>query len=269
MHAQALQLLDKTTHPIKQAVAWRALGAVLVAVALAGCASKKTSAPITDLNQGGQSGTAAAMGGTYVVKSGDTLFGIARAHNTSVAQLVRMNDLIDPNRLWAGQILRLSDDASPVASSSSVAGTSTPREPVAKPVQTVETKAPARASDAGVVSWGWPAQGKIIQGFNTNTKGVDIEGKQGDPVAAAAAGKVMYVGNGVRGLGNLVLLDHGNGFMTAYAHNQKLLVTAGQQVKKGDRIALLGMTDTTSPRLHFEIRRGGTPVNPLSYLPAR
>lgn len=264
MHAQALQSLDKSFHTRDRGATWRALGAVLVAVALAGCATKKSNAPITDLNQG-QSSAQASATGSYIVKSGDTLFGIARAHNMSVAELVRMNDLIDPNRLWAGQVLRLSDGASTVASGSA----SNTREPVAKPVQTSEPKTPARASDAKVVSWGWPAQGKILQSFNANTKGIDIEGKQGDAVAAAAAGKVMYVGNGVRGLGNLVLLDHGNGFMTAYAHNQKLLVSAGQQVKKGDKIALLGMTDTTSPRLHFEIRRGGTPVNPLSYLPAR
>ena len=267
MQAQALQSLDTFSFIPNRAAALRTAGAVLVAVALAGCASNKNSAPISDINQSSQ-----AAAGTYVVKRGDTLFGIARAHNVSVADITRLNDLIDPNRLEPGQVLRMSDSAVAVSASSSASAasqSSAQTEPVAKPVQTSGTKAPARASDASVVSWAWPAQGRIIQGFNGNTKGVDIEGKQGDPVAAAAAGKVMYVGNGVRGLGNLVLLEHGNGFMTAYAHNQTLLVKAGQQVKKGERIALLGMTDATSPRLHFEIRRGGTPVNPLSYLPAR
>jgi len=109
----------------------------------------------------------------------------------------------------------------------------------------------------------------VIQGFSSNTKGVDIGGNVGDPVIAAASGKVMYAGNGVRGLGNLVLIGHSNSFITAYAHNEKLLVKTGQEVKKGDRIALMGQTDTTSPRLHFEIRRSGTPVNPLAYLPER
>lgn len=264
MHAQALQSIDKPCFTRDRVSTFRVLGAVLVAVALAGCASKKSNAPITDLNQGQMSGQTAGTG-SYTVKSGDTLFGIARAHNMSMAELVRLNDLIDPNRLWAGQVLRVREGASTVASG----GTPTPREPVAKPVPISEPKTPARASDATVVSWSWPAKGKVIQSFNANTKGIDIEGKQGDPVVAAAGGKVMYVGNGVRGLGDLVLLDHGNGFMTAYGHNQKILVTAGQQVKKGHKIALLGMTDTTSPRLHFQIRRGGTPVNPLSYLPAR
>lgn len=267
MHALALQSKPTITTFGSRGLLMRVMGAALIALALAGCATKKGSAPVTDLNEGVASSPVA--GGSYVVKSGDTLFGIARMHNMSIAELVRLNDLVDPNRLWAGQVLRISDGASAVASGTPAAGASTPREPVVKPVQPVETKAPARAADAAKVSWDWPAQGKIIQGFNANTKGIDIDGKQGDPIVAAAAGKVMYVGNGVRGLGNLVLLDHGNGFMTAYAHNQKLLVSAGQQVKKGDRIALLGMTDATSPRLHFEIRRSGTPVNPLSYLPAR
>jgi len=88
-------------------------------------------------------------------------------------------------------------------------------------------------------------------------------------VRAAAAGTVRYVGNGVRGLGNLVLIEHGKEFLSVYAHNQKLLVTVGQQVKKGERIALLGQSDTTSPRLHFEIRRNGTPLNPINHLPRK
>ena len=130
----------------------------------------------------------------------------------------------------------------------------------AKPAPTGQTgytppaTAAARAADANLISWGWPANGKIIQGFNNNTKGIDIEGTPGDPVVAAADGTVMYAGNGVRGLGNLVLLGHSDGFITAYAHNQQLLVKTGDTVKKGARIALLGQTDTTSPRL-YRIRR--------------
>lgn len=116
---------------------------------------------------------------------------------------------------------------------------------------------------------GLACEGKIIQGFTSNTKGIDIEGQAGAPVLAAADGKVLYAGNGVRGLGNLILLGHSNGFITAYAHNQTLLVKTGSAVKKGVKVATIGQTDTTSPRLHFEVRRSGTPVNPLSYLPAR
>ena len=116
---------------------------------------------------------------------------------------------------------------------------------------------------------GWPATGQITQGFNNNTKGIDIAGNLGDPVIAAADGKVMYSGNGVRGLGNLIIVNHQNGFITAYAHNRALLVKTGQDVKRGAKIAEIGQSDATSPRLHFEIRRQGTPVDPMQYLPAR
>lgn len=128
---------------------------------------------------------------------------------------------------------------------------------------------PARAEDANLISWGWPASGPITRPFTTAAKGIDIGGSLGAPVVAAADGKVMYSGNGVRGLGNLIIINHQNGFITAYAHNQTLLVKTGAAVKRGSKIAEIGQSDTTSPRLHFEIRRQGTPVDPLKYLPAR
>src|SRR3546814_19731169 len=106
-----------------------------------------------------------------------------------------------------------------------------------------------------------------MQTFNSSTKCIDSGGALGDPVAAAADGKVMYSGNGVRGLGNLIIINHQNGFITAYEHNQTLLVKTGQTVKRGAKIAEVGQTDTTSPRLHFENRRQGTPVDPQQYLP--
>lgn len=240
-----------------------ALIALGVLSVLAGCGTKGPRAPVTDMS----ASTQPAPSGTYVVRAGDTLYKIAQQHSMDVATLVRLNRLSDPSQLRVGQVLRL-DESTPMPSQPPVAATTPPPAPVT-PATPPPPATAARAADANLVSWGWPASGKIIQGFNSNTKGIDIEGTPGDPVIAAADGKVMYAGNGVRGLGNLVLLGHSNGFITAYAHNQELLVKTGQEVKKGSRIALLGQTDTTSPRLHFEIRRRGTPVNPLSYLPAR
>src|SRR5690606_17764137 len=132
----------------------------------------------------------------------------------------------------------------------------TPPAATTPPAQTpAPVPTPPRASDATLISWGWPSSGPVTQTFNSSTKGIDIGGALGDPVAAAADGKVMYSGNGVRGLGNLIIINHQNGFITAYAHNQKLLVKTGQTVKRGAKIAEVGQTDTTSPRLHFEIRR--------------
>jgi len=274
---------------------------------LGGCASRKTPAPVVNLSTAQVSANTVinTAADTYTVRAGDTLFSIARSFRTSVAELMRLNDLLDPNRLWAGQVLRLRDGAPqtpqtpPVqtARAESPQPAATPattnkpattgqirptvQTPATPPAQPPAQQPPAQRSAAQSTtrpatppatpspSWGWPAQGSIIRNFSANTKGIDIAGKAGDPVLAAAAGTVRYVGNGVRGLGWLVLIEHGNDFMTAYAHNQKLLVTAGQQVKKGERIALLGMSDTTSPRLHFQIRRNGTPVSPMTYLPKK
>jgi len=255
-----------TAHPFVGSLTRLSRHAVLavgVLAVLAGCGSSGPRAPVTDMSEAGRS----AASGTYVVRAGDTLYKIAQAHGIDVSTLVRLNNIGDPSQLRIGQVLRLSGDT-PMPSQPPVAA-APPSPTPATPVTPPPPATAARASDASLINWGWPATGKIIQGFNSNTKGIDIEGAPGDPVIAAADGKVMYAGNGVRGLGNLVLLGHSNGFITAYAHNQQLLVKSGDAVKKGSRIALLGQTDTTSPRLHFEIRRKGTPVNPLSYLPAR
>lgn len=245
--------------------------AVVATALMAGCASRTGQAPVTDMSSGSAPAVASGGGGTYTVRPGDTLYKISQANGVSVAELVRLNSISDPSQLRVGQVLSLggASGASVATSVSESPATATPVATAARPAASTEPASVAKASDASLIAWGWPASGKIIQSFNANTKGIDIEGKAGDPVVAAADGKVMYSGNGVRGLGNLILLGHSNGFITAYAHNQSLAVKTGQQVKKGDRIAAIGQTDTTSPRLHFEIRRRGTPVNPMSYLPAR
>lgn len=242
------------------------LTSMVVAVILAGCGTGGKRAPVTDISSGsGSTGVMPSATGSYVVKPGDTLYKVAQAHNMDANTLMSLNNITDPTQLRPGQVLRL-DGATSMP-------TPTSPEPVVvqpvAPVTPIEPTSTAPASDAKLVNWGWPASGKVIQSFNATTKGIDIEGATGDPVYAAADGKVMYAGNGVRGLGNLILLGHSDGFITAYAHNQTLLVKTGDQIKKGAKIAAIGQTDTTSPRLHFEVRRRGTPVNPLSYLPAR
>ena len=257
------------------------MAAVLSVAFLSGCASRSSRAPVADHSTGSGSTATAAATGTYVVRAGDTLYKIAQAHGMEVSRLAQLNNITDPSQLAIGQVLRL-DGSSSASSGSSGATTSPVTTPPSTstgstgttPPATGSTSAPVqstapRASDASAIAWAWPSSGKLIQGFSATTKGIDIEGAIGAPVTAAADGKVMYAGNGVRGLGNLILLGHSNGFITAYAHNQTLLVKTGESVTKGAKIATLGQSDTTSPRLHFEIRRRGTPVNPLSYLPAR
>ncbi len=127
---------------------------------------------------------------------------------------------------------------------------------------------PAPAVPQGAPGFVWPAKGKVLNGFaEPNSKGVDIGGRPGDPVVAAAPGRVMYTGTGIRGYGKLIVIKHDEGYNSVYAHNQSILVKEGQQVARGERIAELGATDSDRPKLHFEIRKSGKPVDPMKYLP--
>jgi lipoprotein NlpD len=152
---------------------------------------------------------------------------------------------------------------------------------LAKPAQVAveqkpaEVKAPVAENpqaSAGVegMDWAWPGDGKVIGTFNdASNKGVDLAGKVGDPVQAAGAGKVVYAGSGLRGYGNLVIIKHNPTYLSAYAHNSKVLVKEGQSVTKGMKIAEVGSSDADQPKLHFEIRKQGKPVDPLVFLPKR
>src|SRR2546423_1515726 len=122
---------------------------------------------------------------------------------------------------------------------------------------------------ADAIEFIWPARGKILAGFaEPRSKGIDIEGKIGDPVVAAAAGRVTYSGTGIPGLGKLVVIKHDNGFITVYAHNKDILVKEQQSVARGQKNAEIGSTDAERPKLHFQIRKGSAAVDPMRYLPA-
>jgi lipoprotein NlpD len=122
----------------------------------------------------------------------------------------------------------------------------------------------------GDPAWTWPAAGKVLTPFNdSSSKGVDIAGKAGDPVLAAAEGKVVYSGTGLRGYGQLVIVKHNATYLTAYAHNSKILVKEGQTVTRGQKIAEMGSSDADQVKLHFEVRKQGKPVDPLKHLPSR
>jgi lipoprotein NlpD len=143
-------------------------------------------------------------------------------------------------------------------------------KPDAKPEAKLEPAAakPAVERDPEAIEFAWPARGKLLAGFaEPNNKGLDISGKPGDPVLAAASGRVMYIGTGIRGYGKLIVIKHDNNFNSVYAHNREILVKEGQNVTRGQRIAELGDTDADAPMLHFEIRKSGKPVDPAKYLP--
>jgi lipoprotein NlpD len=216
--------------------------------------------------------------GYYTVQRGDTLTRIALDHGQSWRDLVSWNNLPNAHLIEVGQVLRVASPSAtvevggvvvqPIGGSAEVA---TPAKPIAAPIPAptpAPTPAPS-ANDEGL-GFAWPASGSVVSGFDeAKNKGLDIAGKAGDPVLAAADGQVVYAGAGLRGYGNLIILKHNNTFLTAYAHNQALLVKEDHKVRKGQKIAEMGKTDADRVKLHFEIRRQGKPVDPAKYLPAR
>jgi len=136
------------------------------------------------------------------------------------------------------------------------------------PVAAAAPKEPPKEA-ASASEFMWPAKGKLLAGFaEPRSKGIDIDGRLGDPIVAAAAGRVTYIGSGIPGLGKLVVIKHDNGFITVYAHNRDILVKEQQSVARGQKIAELGSSDADRPKLHFQIRKGSAAVDPLRYLPA-
>jgi lipoprotein NlpD len=154
----------------------------------------------------------------------------------------------------------------PVAQAPTAAAAATAAVP---PAQTPKPPASAEARDADAVEFIWPVKGKVVAGFaEPNSKGLDIAGKLGEPVVAAAPGRVIYTGSGIRGLGKLIVIRHENNFQSVYAHNREILVKEGETVARGQKIAEVGQTDASTPQLHFEIRKSGRPVDPARYLPS-
>ena len=235
----------------------------------------------------------AGKAGYYTVKPKDTLIGIGLEAGHSPKDIARWNNLENPNRIEIGQVLRIvppvavvvADNgvavAKPVASSAATATPIAPGQvskPASAPASAASASAPATAATTAATSasseddlgWIWPGSGPVLAGFDeAKNKGLDIGGAAGDAVLASAEGKVVYAGAGLRGYGNLIILKHNNTFLTAYAHNQTLLVKEDQSVKKGQKIAEMGNSDADRVKLHFEVRRQGKPVDPSKYLPAR
>ncbi len=225
--------------------------------------------------------------GYYTVKPGDTLIRIGLESGQNWRDIGRWNALPNPNTLEVGQVLRVIPPVAgtevvvtrPVASGTATpasvppVGTGTAARPATPAAAASAPASPAPAASAGddELAWIWPtAAGTVLAGFDeVKNKGLDISGKLGDAVQASADGRVVYAGAGLRGYGNLIILKHNNTYLTAYAHNQTLLVKEDQNVKKGQKIAEMGQSDADRVKLHFEIRRQGKPVDPAKYLPAR
>lgn len=212
--------------------------------------------------------------GFYTVQRGDTLTRIALDNGQAWRDLARWNQLSNPDVIEVGQELRVSPPGGAVEAPGVVVRPIAQTQPTASQVSAPKSEpAPSvnqpTANDDGL-GFIWPANGSLIAGFDeAKNKGLDIAGKAGDPIVAAADGQVVYAGAGLRGYGNLIILKHNNTFLTAYAHNQALLVKEDQKVRKGQKIAEMGKSDADRVKLHFEVRRQGKPVDPAKLLPAR
>jgi lipoprotein NlpD len=264
--------------------------ALVLLLALGACTSSRGPAPVEDRKppppraavkpfptpQATETPPApAAPEGFYVVRRGDTLYSIALEHGHDYRELAQWNSLEDPGRIRAGQLLRVVPPPEPAVvigegrTSGGIESRPLEGKPPAAvvvappaPVATPPAPPPAATAPAQPADFIWPAKGKLLAGFaEPRQKGIDIGGKVGDPVIAAAAGRVTYVGSGIPGLGKLVVIKHDNGFITVYAHNKDILVKEQQAVARGQRIAELG------EKLHFQIRKGAAAVDPLLYLP--
>jgi len=200
----------------------------------------------------------------HKVVSGDTIYSLARTAGVSVKKLAAWNKIDPPYTIKPGQKLRISE---PSGRSGKTRSSKTKRKPGRNSKKTSSSKTVVRSS---VKSWGWPAKGKITRRFGQGrSKGLEISGKKGQPIFAAAAGKVVYQGSGLRGYGNLVIIKHNEEFLSAYAHCDRIVVKEGDVIKKGQRIATMGNTGTDTVKLHFEIRYRGRPVDPEKYLRRR
>lgn len=244
--------------------------------------------------------------GQYVVRRGDTLYSIAFRYGWDFKALAERNKIPPPYTLYLGRVIRFDGGSGSAqtsaprtdapGSTSTVTSSSTPSSSlkttvIRRPIVAVPTLGTASSGATPVPSstvapstnpvpagerlagnWAWPANGTLIGKFASNgslNKGIDIAGDLGQPVFAASDGSVVYAGSGLRGYGELIIIKHGDTYVSAYGHNRRLLVREGQQVKVGQAIAEMGSTGTDRVKLHFEIRRQGKPVDPLQFLPRR
>ncbi|WP_349914361.1 peptidoglycan DD-metalloendopeptidase family protein [Acinetobacter pittii] len=249
--------------------------AVGFTVAMAGCASKP---------QINNSSRYAMAPNYYTVRSGDTLSGIAMRYGLDYISIAEMNDIAPPYRIYVNQSLRLKKGSSPRTVSTQVMAqpeqikrqtialpTTQPVTPVTQPTTTAPSTNTTVTSVAPNSSLRWikPNNGPVIQGFNlaNNVKGIRYGGNQGDPIYAAADGQVVYAADGLKEYGNLVLIKHIDGYISAYAHNSKMLVKSGDNVTAGQKIAEMGSTGASQVMLEFQIRLDGKPINPVNLLP--
>ena len=231
-------------------------------------------------------------GKPYVVVKGDTLYSIAFRLGIDFRELAARNGIQSPYIIKVGQTLRTAKSAakpvkvtpkqvakapkvavkaaSPPKKTNKTAAKQSKVTPVTKPSSKSQARSDTVNKSQPVSRWRWPSEGKVVRTYSSNRhKGIDIAGKRGDPVRAVAAGKVVYAGTGVTGYGSLLIIKHNDTYLSAYGHNEQLLVSENMNVQAGQQIATMGSSGTDTVKLHFELRRRGQPIDPLTLLPRR
>ena len=237
--------------------------AILIFLAFLSACVSHNHAPVRDLER-----PQTVHWGKHQVEKGETLYSIAWRYGRDYRDLATINRISAPYLLKPGEIIRLhvakNNEPAPKRKwTPPKPKQNSGNSPVRKNVE------PVKVAVAGPLQWRWPAQGKLVGTFSswTDNKGIDIAAPKGSPVLAAAPGTVVYAGDGLIGYGNLVIIKHDAQYLSAYAHNQRILVSEKDNVKVGAKIAEIGSTGSKNVKLHFEIRKNGNPVNPLNYLP--
>ena len=264
---------------------------------LTACSSNHQPAPVVDIEASKvaskyRKGT--INSDTYIVSKGETLYSIAWRSDADVRTLAKLNDLSSPYKIFPGQKIYLSEKSKNTITDKTSKrklnnySTKKVEKQVKKAIASNKKqeygesvsrqKASKNLENSGstfsqkIRKWQWPAQGKIVSYFSTKqegNKGIDIAGQQGEIVVAAADGVVVYAGNALRGYGRLVIIKHNDDYLSAYAHNDEILIKEQQEVKAGEIIAKMGKTDAKRVMLHFEVRFRGKSVNPMKYLPKK
>ena len=248
--------------------------AIVAIVVLSGCASKP------QINNSARFATAPNF---YTVRSGDTLSGIAARYGLSYLSIAEMNDIAPPYRIYVGQSIRLKSGNAPRTTTTrpvtqaapiqrqtvTLPTTPTPAPVTSTTTTTTSSSSPTTPVRSSSLRWVKPSQGTVIEHFNlaSNVKGTRYGGNVGDPIFAAADGQVVYAADGLKEYGNLVLIKHVDGYITAYAHNSKMNVSSGQNVTAGQKIAEMGSSGATRTMLEFQVRLDGKPINPTNVLP--
>ena len=247
-------------------------GVFLLVLGLTGCGAGSGPAPVYE-------GYGPAPEGYYRIRRGDTLVKIARRHKVGADTLARWNKLGPPYRIYAGKLLRVDPPGGKrgrsVSRRSKTAESATKTISMNRAGSDTPGGASKRRESVGAkvtsgLRWRWPLDGKVVQRFRSGDRtrqGIRIAGRDGQQVRAAESGTVVYSGSGLKGYGNLIIVKHNDSYLSAYGFNRRLLVNEGAQVKRGQAVAEVGQAASGKYRLHFEIRREGTAVDPLKYLP--